>query len=135
MLTYKDIKTQSDAVLYFLQQLDIEMIDIVLESKRTYQDFDKPIFVEKLGDALAEFMQSGDTFLNSYSGICNSEICNYKCEGFTFVGNNSKNYFNLIFEIIKGEVYDIYECTDFKSSNEKVLKNNRIAIDKSNFKQ
>jgi hypothetical protein len=35
--TYKDIKTQSDAVLHFLQHLDIEMVDSVLEPNRTYQ--------------------------------------------------------------------------------------------------
>jgi hypothetical protein len=47
--TYKHIKTQSDAVLHFLQRLDIEMIDSVLEPNRTYQDFENHIFVQKLG--------------------------------------------------------------------------------------
>lgn len=34
---YKDIKTQSDAVLHFLQHLDIEMIYSVLEPICIYQ--------------------------------------------------------------------------------------------------
>mgnify|MGYP001023611477 FL=1 len=55
--TYKDIKTQSDAVLYFLQHLDIEMIDSVLEPNRTYQDFEKGVFIKKLDCALDEFIQ------------------------------------------------------------------------------
>lgn len=38
---YKHIRTQSDALLHFLQTMDIEMIDSVLESNRTYQDLDK----------------------------------------------------------------------------------------------
>jgi len=129
--TYKDIKTQSDAVLHFLQRLDIEMIDSVLEPNRTYQDFEKKTFVQKLGYALDEFIQSGDTYLNRFPGQCNSEICNYKCKGFTFIGNNSGNYFDLIIDIKEGVVQDIYECSLFKCFNQLVSKNNRIEIDKS----
>ena len=128
---YKDIKTQSDAVLHFLQHLDIEMIDSVLEPNRTYQDFEKNTFVQKLGYALDEFIQSGDTYLNRFPGQCNSEICNYKCKGFTFIGNNSGNYFDLIIDIKEGVVQDIYECSLFKCFNQLVSKNNRIEIDKS----
>lgn len=128
---YKGIKTQSDAVLYFLQQLDIEMLDLVLEPGRNYQDFDKNTFIQKLGYALNEFIQAGDTYLNRYPGQCNSDICNYKCKGFTFIGNNSGNYFDLIVDIKNGVVQDIYECSLFKCFNQSVLKNNRIEIDKS----
>ena len=130
---YKDIKTQSDAVLHFLQHLDIEMIDSVLEPNRTYQDFEKNTFVQKLGYALDEFIQSGDTYLNRFPGQCNSEICNYKCKGFTFIGNNSGNYFDLIIDIKEGVVQDIYECSLFKCFNQIVSKNNRIEIDKSSM--
>lgn len=129
--TYKDIKTQSDAVLHFLQHLDIEMIDSILEPNRTYQDFEKNTFVQKLGYALDEFIQSGDTYLNRYPGQCNSEICNFKCKGFTFIGNHSGNYFDLIIDIKEGVVHDIYECSLFKSFDKSVFKNKRIEIDKS----
>lgn len=129
--TYKYIKTQSDAVLHFLQHLDIEMIDSVLEPNRTYQDFEKNTFVQKLGYALDEFIQSGDTYLNRFPGQCNSEICNFKCIGFSFIGNNSGNYFDLIIDIKEGVVQDIYECSLFKCFNQIVSKNNRIEIDKS----
>ncbi len=131
--TYKDIKTQSDAVLHFLQHLDIEMIDSVLEPNRTYQDFEKNTFVQKLGYALDEFIQSGDTYLNRFPGQCNSEICNYKCKGFTFIGNNSGHFFDLIIDIKDGVVIDIYECTLFKCLAKGLSKNNRIVIDKSRF--
>ena len=131
--TYKYIKTQSDAVLHFLQQLDIEMIDAVLEPNRTYQDFEKNIFVQKLGYALDEFIKSGDTYLNRFPGHCNLEICNYKCKGFTFIGNNSGNYFDLIIDIKEGVVHDIHECRVFKCFNEIVSKNRYIEIHKPEF--
>ena len=131
--TYTDIKTQSDAVLHFLQNLDIEMIDSVLEPNRTYQDFEKNTFIRKLSDALDEFIQSGDTYLNRLPGQCNSKICNYQCKGFTFIGNNSGNYFDLIIDIKEGVIQDIYECSSFKCFSQIASKNNRIEIDKSNF--
>jgi hypothetical protein len=118
-------------VLHFLQHLDIEMIDSVLESNRTYQDFEKNTFVQKLGHALDEFIQSGDTYLSRFPGQCNSEICNYKCKGFTLIGNNSGNYFDLIIDIKEGVVQDIHECSLFKCFNQIISKNNRIEIDKS----
>ena len=127
---YKDIKTQSDAVLHFLQHLDIEMIDSVLEPNRTYQDFEKHIFIQKLGYALDTFIQSGDTYLNRYPGQCNSEICNFKCKGFTFIGNNSGNYFDLIIDIKDGVVIDVYECTEFKTLDFSKSKHKRIKINK-----
>jgi hypothetical protein len=122
---------QADAVLYFLQGLDIEMVNAVLEDNRTYQDFEKHVFIQKLDYALDEFIQVGDTYLNRYPGHCNSEVCNYKCKGFTFIGNNSGNYFDLIIVIKEGVVQDIYECSLFKCFNQLVSKNNRIEIDKS----
>lgn len=129
--TYKDIKTQSGAVLHFLQHLDIEMIDFVLEPNRTYQDFEKNTFIQKFGYALDMFIQSGDTYLNRFPGQCNSEICNFKCKGFTFIDNNSGNYFDLIIDIKEGIVQDIYECSLFKCFNHIVSKIKRIEIDKS----
>jgi hypothetical protein len=67
-----DAKTQADAVLYFLQCLDIAMISNVLDDKKTYQNFEKPLFIKKLGSALDEFIEAGDTYLNRYDGVCNS---------------------------------------------------------------
>ena len=57
-------------------------------------------------------------------------ICNYKCKGFSFVGNNSGNYMDLIIEIEDGKVIDMYECTYFKTKIETEIKNKRVEIDK-----
>jgi len=132
VLRHNKLKTQADAVLYFLQRMDIEMVSDILDDDRTYQDFKKYIFIHKLGNALDEFIAAGDTFLNCYSGFCNAEICNYKCPGFSFIGNNSKNYFDLIIDIKEGVVHDIYECSEFKNLETGFKKNKRIKI--HNFK-
>ena len=125
------LKTQADAVLYFLQLLDIDMVSCVLEDKRTYQNFAKPFFIKKLEDALDEFIEAGDTYLNRYKGSCNSKSCNYKCKGYSFVGNNPGNYFDLIIDVKDGVVNDIYECFSFKCEDEGIHKNEHIVVDKS----
>lgn len=127
---YRDIKTQADAVLHFLQNIDIGMLDSILEPNRTYQDFEKNVFIQKLGYALDEFIQSGDTFLHRFPGQCDSEFCNYKCKGFTFLGNKSRNYFDLIVDIKGGVVHDIYECGAFKCFDAAFARNRRIIINR-----
>lgn len=123
------LKTQEDAVLYFLQRLDIDMVSGVLDDNRTYQNFAKPLFIKKLDVALDEFIEAGDTYLNRFNGSCNSKSCNYKCTGYSFVGNNSGNYFDLIVDVKDGIVNDIYECTNFKCEIQGIPKNSYIKID------
>ena len=110
------------------------MINDLLEDNRTYQDFEKCIFIHKLGNALNEFIAAGDTFLNCYNGFCNEKMCNYRCSGFSFIGNHSKKYFDLIIDIKGGLVHDIYECSRFCNLETEVQKKERIKIDKSDLR-
>lgn len=127
------LKTQVEAILYFLQRLDIDMVSSVLEDTRTYQDFAKPLFIKKLDNALDKFIEAGDTYLNRYKGSCDSKSCNYNCKGYSFIGNNSGNYFDLIIEVKDELVNDIYECLSFKCEDEGIHKNENILIDKSDY--
>ncbi len=130
-VTIDKIETQADAILYFLQRLDIDMVDDILDNNRTYQDFEKPLFIHKLGNAFNKFLEAGDTFLNCYSGFCNSKLCNYRCRGFSFIGNNSNFYMDLIIDVKDGIVHDMYECSDFKQLESIIKKSKRIRIDNS----
>jgi hypothetical protein len=124
------LNTPEDAVLYFLQRLDIDMVSDILDDNRRYQNFEKSFFIEKLKVAVDEFIEAGDTYLNRYKGFCNSKSCNYKCKGYSFVGNNSNNYFDLIFDVKDGVVKDIYECINFKCDIRGINKSEHIEIDK-----
>jgi hypothetical protein len=124
------LKCQADTVIYFIQQLDIEMVDSLLDDSLEYQDMSKDLFINKLGHAFNEFIETGDTFLTSTKGFCDSVICNYKCKGLSFVGNNSGNFIDLIIEVEDGKVVDMYECTYFKTKKETGTKKNRVWIDK-----
>lgn len=106
--------TQEDAVIHFIQQLDIDMINTLLDDERTYQDMEKHDFVRKLGYAFDEFIDSGETSLNCASGKCDAVKCNYQCRGYSFTGNNSEKHMDLIIEKDnQGKVLDIYECRFF----------------------
>lgn len=106
--------TQEDAVIHFIQQLDIDMINTLLDEGRTYQDMDKQNFVRKLGYAFDEFIDAGETYLNCTSGKCDAVKCNFQCRGFSFTGNNSDKHMDLIVEKDNnGKVQDIYECRFF----------------------
>lgn len=127
------LQTQADAVLYFFQRLDIDMVSSILEDNRTYQNFQKPIFVYKLGNVFDEFIQSGNTYLNRYEGFCNAESCNFRCKGFCFIGNKSGHYFELIIEIKEGVVHDMYECSRFETCTQNLEKRYKIGIDGAPF--
>jgi hypothetical protein len=127
------LKTQEDAVLYFLQRLDIDMISVVLDDNRTYQNFAKPLFIKKLNVALDEFIEGGDTYLNRFNGSCNSKSCNYDCGGYSFIGNISGKYFDLIIDVKDGIVNDIYECVKFKCETQEATRKLCIEIDKSDL--
>ena len=129
----RQLKSQADSILYFLQKLDIDMVNSILEDNRTYQDFPKKKFINKLDGAMDEFLKSGDTFLNKHSGFCNSEVCNFNCTGFSFIGNKSSNYIDLIFEIKDDVVNDIYECTKFKCQEVGTRRNIKIKINKTDM--
>jgi hypothetical protein len=106
--------THEDAVIHFIQQLDIDMMNTLLDEGRTYQDMEKHVFVRKLGYAFDEFIDSGETSLNCTSGQCDAVKCNFKCRGYSFTVNNSDKHMDLIIEKDhEGKVLDIYECRFF----------------------
>lgn len=124
------IITQAHALLHFIQKMDIEMLDLILSNDYTYQDLHKSVFIRKLGYAFDEFMEAGNTYLNKYEGLCDAKICNYKCPGFTFIGNKTNHFFDLIIDIKVGVVCDIYECTILKNEKDLARKETRVMLNR-----
>lgn len=65
ILNKGSLHTQADAVIYFFQRLDIDMVSDILEDNRTYQDFEKLLFNHKLGNAFEEFVKAGNILYNA----------------------------------------------------------------------
>lgn len=123
------LQTQAEAVLYFFQRMDIDMLKLLLDNENTYQDFKKKDFLNKLDLAFDNLLQVGNTYLNTYEGICNSETCNFKCKGYSFVGNVTNDYMDFIFDIRDNRVFDMYECSQFKCDSPPNQVKRHISID------
>ena len=122
------IRNQSEAIPHFIKTMDIEMINTFLDDNLTYQGFEKYIFISKLQDAFEEFKNFGNKKFITHIGECNS--CNKGCKGFSFVGNMTNNYMDIIVESADGKIKDLYKCADFKNENSSLIKRNRIRINK-----
>ena len=124
------LQTNADAVFYFLERLDSNMLNLILDKNLPYQDYEKKVFVKKLSYAFDELLSRGNTYLNRFEGNCTSNVCtNVNCQGFSFVGNSSQDYMDLILEIKNNKVTDIYECSKFVNSETDLIKNEKICID------
>lgn len=124
------LKSHFEAIVYFFQRLDTNMLALILEDSCTYQDYDKKTFLKKLSLVFEELTSKGNTFLNVYQGKCNSSVCtNINCTGFSFLGNMTNDYMDLILEVEDGRVIDIYECHDFKMEDDTIQKNYKMTFE------
>jgi hypothetical protein len=94
--------------------MDIEMLYFILDEEKSYQDFTRNEFLFRSERVINDFKSAGDTFLNAIEGRCNK--CFKNKTGFLFVGNNSKNYMNLLFDVDNNKITDLFECTNFKTN-------------------
>ena len=121
------LQSHSDVVRYFIQTMDTDMLYFVLDNDIAYQDMPRNEFILKLERVIEKFKAQGDTFLNAIEGRCAQ--CSKDKTGFLFVGNNSKMYMNLLFDLSKGEIKDLYECSNFKINYDRSNFSKRLWID------
>lgn len=126
-LTEDKISNQTQAIQYFIEKMDIEMVDAFLDNDKTYQDFEKYLFISKLQQAFTTFADLGDTHLFAVEGNCNT--CDKTKTGFTFIGNNSNNYMSIIFDTADNKINDLYECSEFNNMQTNLNLKERIYID------
>jgi hypothetical protein len=131
--TLDHIKTHADAVIHFIKNLDIDMVDDLLDEKYTYQDLKKNIFIQKFSVAFDEFIAADDRQLEISNGFCSLFTCNNQCSGYRFSSTKSGLYFDLIIDIEDGQVIDIYECSSFFCLSSDSNVNKRVRIDRTDF--
>ncbi len=112
-------KTYKQEILSYFFSMDIDQLRYFLKDEYTYSETTKEIFLNEIESVFEAHRNSGDTELLLYPGVCNGKTCeNCGKQGYRFVGNNSKNYTDLIFEIEGDDITDIYSCGEFKSEPE-----------------
>lgn len=106
------LNCQSDAVIHFIERLDIDMVDELLDADRTYSDLEKPIFIHKLGLAFDQFLKAGDSSLIKSKGVCTGQGCdNIGCSGYRFVGDSSGLFLDVVIIEKNGHINDMFDCT------------------------
>jgi hypothetical protein len=126
----KNLNTQAEAVLHFICRLDIDMVNELLDAERTYADLPKVRFIEKLGVAFNKFIHAGDESLSLEAGFCSSLECdNCGSLGYTFVGNVSGHFLDLVVVEEEGKIIDIFDCTFLEVDGSSRDRDLRIEID------
>jgi hypothetical protein len=111
--------TYLQSILQYFTQMNIDQLRCLLKEEYTYQETTKEIFLNEIESIFEALRNSGDTELLLYTGICAGKTCdNCGKKGYRFVGNHSKNYLDLIFEMNGDDITDIYCCAEFKSNTE-----------------
>lgn len=106
------LRHQEEAVLYFCQLMDWEMVGELLDSSKNYHELPHWEFVARLRTAFDTMKANGDTKLFIHTATCTYKMCNnYKESGYLLQGNHSHDYLALLIEIDKdNNVLDIFEC-------------------------
>ena len=87
-------------ILSYFTSMDISRLQLHLKNEYTYQDTTKEDFLYEIEVNFELHKNWGDTELLIYKGACAGKICiNCGMKGYRFVGNHSKNYMDLLFEI------------------------------------
>jgi hypothetical protein len=99
--------------------MDIANLRLHLKDEYTYEDTTKEIFLNEIERIFEEHQNLGDTELLIYKGACAGKICeNWGCKGFRFLGNHSKNFMDLLFDIEGDDIKDISNCPVFDTDVE-----------------
>jgi len=108
--------TYLQTILYCFSILDLDKLQFYLKEEYTYQDTTKEIFLNKIKDIFEAHKNSGDTALLIYEGVCGHEKCgNCGKSGYRFIGNKSRNYFDLLYIITDDDIKDIFQCREFQT--------------------
>jgi hypothetical protein len=99
--------------------MDIDNLRLYLKDEILYQDTTKEIFLNEIESIFEAHKNSEDTELIIYNGKCAGTTCeNCGKQGYRFVGNKSKNYIDLLFEMNGDDITDIYSCAHFNTFDE-----------------
>lgn len=123
-------KTKKQLILQSFEKMDINMLHVLLNDDITFQDASKETFLSKLEVVFSKLKAEGDSCLQLHKGFCKSDACDNKgCKGFSFIGNKSNYYIDLIFTETEDDFTDIYYCHEFQTDDRSVEKECSVPIE------
>ena len=126
---FSQFKTQLESVLFHIQNMEIDKASEFFDENREFEYFSKLIFFANLKNMVELFSQNGDTFLNINSGQCGDCEChNESGNGYRFIGNQTGNYMDFIFEMEGENVVAFYDCPSFNVSGDSPQNGKRFSF-------
>ena len=108
----KSDASRNKLIVKAISEMDLEQLEILTENYLS--EYKREEFLKYIKSKFNKFKENHDTHLIAHSGSCDSYYCNKGASGFTFIGNNSKTYCDIIFENENGVCTDICKCHSFK---------------------
>lgn len=105
------------ALMTFIQKMDSEMVELLLDDNRIYQGMSKQEFIRNLEAVFETAQSAGDKGLTIFPFRCTGCTCQKSgISIYLFSGRRSGINLLLIFELDKNNhVIDIYECPNIQS--------------------
>ncbi len=105
-----ETKSHLDTIIYFIGTMNSDRLDQYLSNDMYGDKYSSELHL-LLGGVFWKFKKGGDKRLTPYQGICNDT----QREGFSFVGDKTGNYIDLLITIENNIVSDIIDCNNFTS--------------------
>jgi len=130
------LKSYLQTILDCFSTMDVEGLRLYLKEDRGYQNASKETFIKKIEVIFEKLKDNGDTKIDVLSGSCQYSICSPELtrSGFRFMGNRSRDYFDLRFiteQSKDGEVADImdmFTCNNFNTDEDSGTLGERLWI-------
>jgi len=113
------VKTYLQLILDCFAAMDIEGLRLYLKEEHDYQNASKEVFLDKIEGIFEELQKSGDSSLKVYPGACRHSACNPDLSrtGYRFIGDISRNFFDLRFITEPKENDQIVDITEIFNCN------------------
>ncbi|MCC6413010.1 MAG: hypothetical protein IT270_15210 [Saprospiraceae bacterium] len=120
-----------EALVLALQSMDMAAVKVEVNKLADMNKEEKVQIIGELRAAFKKFRAAGDTFLTTHIGHCMGRHCNFFCKGYSFVGNKSGMYCDLIIKIKDDVAQEINECVHFKNHDVDLRKERRVMLDEN----
>ena len=127
----KSDASRNELIVKAISAMDLEQLEILTENYLS--EYKREEFLKYIKSKFIKFKENNDTHLIAHIGSCNAYHCNIGASGYTFIGNNSKTYCDIIFENENGVCTDICKCLKFKVDDIFINKAREKELDSHNF--
>jgi hypothetical protein len=104
----------SDSFVKYFSNLDIDGLSQLLDEDLKYDGISKVEYLELIRKVFLGLKNENLSTLKAVKGKCSG--CKVGCEGFLFINELNKIYYNIVIEIKNSKIHNFIECYNFDVS-------------------